>query len=81
MSLGSAVGVISATDPDLESLHAYSELNFEIVFEEPQNLVKTALVTSSDSHSTTETTAEYFAENFDTYWHTATSFDGSLLIY
>ena len=75
LSLGSAVGVISATDPDLESLHAYSELNFEIVFEEPQNLVKTALVTSSDSYSTTENLLQnILVENFDTYWHTATSF-------
>ena len=30
LSLGSAVGVISATDPDLEGSHAYSQLNFEI---------------------------------------------------
>ena len=75
LSLGSPIGVISAADPDIESQEeAFSQLTFQIVLEEPHDLLKTALVTSSHSFSTSENVlTDVLDENPDTYWHTDTS--------
>ena len=75
LSLGSPIGVISAADPDVEGQEqAFSQLTFQIVLEEPHDLLKTALVTSSHSFSTSENVlADVLDENPDTYWHTDTS--------
>ena len=75
LSLGSPIGVISAADPDVEGQEqAFSQLTFQIVLEEPHDLLKTALVTSSHSFSTSENVvADILGEDADTYWHTDTS--------
>ena len=74
LSPGSPIGVISAVDPDTESQQkVFSQLTFEIVLEEPQDLMKTAVVTSSYSFSTSENVVtNILDEDANAYWHTNT---------